>query len=80
MKIVNKNFVVQDFVRKRKRTLPYNVYITHYVLDCSYIPSSRSLILWISVFSITSPSADFGLLRESSEMIVSFAKIPELPG
>ena len=46
--------------------------------------------LWLSVFSITSPSADFGrlrtpsedvgLLRESSEMIVSSSKIPALPG
>ena len=44
------------------------------------IPSSRSLILWISVFSITSPLADFGLLRESSEMIMSSSKIPALPG
>ena len=25
-------------------------------------------------------SEDFGLLRESSEMIVSFSKIPALPG
>ena len=31
------------------------------------IPSSRSLILWISVFSITSPSADFGRLRKTSD-------------
>ena len=31
------------------------------------IPSSWSLILWISVFSITSPSADFGRLRKSSD-------------
>ena len=31
------------------------------------IPSSRSLILWISVFSITSPSADFGRLRRNSD-------------
>ena len=45
MKIVNKNFVVQDFVRKRKRTLPYNVYITHYVLDCSYIVAYSEIII-----------------------------------
>ena len=32
------------------------------------IPSSRSLILWISVFSITSTSADFGRLRKTSEI------------
>ena len=32
------------------------------------IPSSRSLILWISVFSITSPSADFGCLRKTSDV------------
>ena len=32
------------------------------------IPSSRSLILWISVFSITSPSADFGRLRKTSDV------------
>ena len=32
------------------------------------IPSSRSLILWISVFSITSPSADFGRLRQTSDV------------
>ena len=32
------------------------------------IPSSRSLILWISVFSITSPSADFGRLRKTSDI------------
>ena len=32
------------------------------------IPSSRSLILWISVFSITSPSADFGRLRKTSDL------------
>ena len=31
------------------------------------IPSSRSLILWISVFSITSPSADFRRLRKTSD-------------
>ena len=31
------------------------------------IPSSRSLILWIGVFSITSPSADFGRLRKTSD-------------
>ena len=31
------------------------------------IPSSQSLILWISVFSITSPSADFGRLRKTSD-------------
>ena len=31
------------------------------------IPSSRSLILWISIFSITSPSADFGRLRKTSD-------------
>ena len=31
------------------------------------ILSSRSLILWISVFSITSPSADFGRLRKTSD-------------
>ena len=31
------------------------------------IPSSLSLILWISVFSITSPSADFGRLRKTSD-------------
>ena len=45
MKIVNNNFVVQDFVRKRKRTLPYNVYITHYVLDCSYIVAYSEIII-----------------------------------
>ena len=45
MKIVNKNFVVQDFVRKRKRTLPYNVYTTHYVLDCSYIVAYSEIII-----------------------------------
>ena len=45
MKIVNKNFVVQDFVRKRKRTLPYNVYITHYVLDCKFKILADSKIL-----------------------------------
>ena len=32
------------------------------------IPYSRSLILWISVFSITSPSADFGRLRKTSDI------------
>ena len=32
------------------------------------IPSSRSLILWISVFSITSSSADFGRLRQTSDV------------
>ena len=31
------------------------------------IPSSRSLILWISVFSMTSPSAVFGHLRKTSD-------------
>ena len=31
------------------------------------IPSSRSLTFWISVFSITSPSADFGRLRKTSD-------------
>ena len=31
------------------------------------IPSSQSLILWISVFSITLPSADFGRLRKTSD-------------
>ena len=45
MKIVNNNFVVQDFVRKRKRTLPYNVYTTHYVLDCSYIVAYSEIII-----------------------------------
>ena len=45
MNIVNNNFVVQDFVRKRKRTLPYNVYITHYVLDCSYIVAYSEIII-----------------------------------
>ena len=45
MKIVNNNFVVQDFVRKGKRTLPYNVYITHYVLDCSYIVAYSEVII-----------------------------------
>ena len=45
MKIVNNNFVVQDFVRKRKRTLPYHVYITHYVLDCSYIVAYSEIII-----------------------------------
>ena len=45
MKIVNNNFVVQDFVRRRKRTLPYNVYITHYVLDCSYIVAYSEIII-----------------------------------
>ena len=45
MKIVNNNFVVQDFVRKRKRTLPYNVYITHYVLDCSYVVAYSEIII-----------------------------------
>ena len=45
MKIVNNNFVVQDFVRKGKRTLPYNVYITHYVLDCSYIVAYSEIII-----------------------------------
>ena len=45
MKIVNNNFVVQDFVRKRKRTLPFNVYITHYVLDCSYIVAYSEIII-----------------------------------
>ena len=45
MKIVNNNFVVQDFVRKRKRTFPYNVYITHYVLDCSYIVAYSEIII-----------------------------------
>ena len=45
MKIVNNNFVVQDFVRKRKRTLPYNVYITHYVLECSYIVAYSEIII-----------------------------------
>ena len=44
MKIVNKNFVVQDFVRKRKGTLPYNVHITH-VLDCSYIVAYSEIII-----------------------------------
>ena len=32
------------------------------------IPYSRSPILWISVFSITSPSADFGRLRKTSDI------------
>ena len=45
MKIVNNNFVVQDFVRKRKRTLPYNVYTTHYVLDYSYIVAYSEIII-----------------------------------
>ena len=45
MKIVNNNFVVQDFVRKRKRTLLYHVYITHYVLDCSYIVAYSEIII-----------------------------------
>ena len=45
MKIVNNNFVVQDFVRKRKRTLPYNVYIRHYVLDCSCIVAYSEIII-----------------------------------
>ena len=36
------------------------------------IPSSRSLILWISVFSITSPSADFGRLRKTSNFFGIF--------
>ena len=31
------------------------------------MPSSRSMILWISVFSVTSPSADFGRLRKTSD-------------
>ena len=31
------------------------------------IPSSQSLILWISVFSITSSSADFGALRKTAD-------------
>ena len=38
------------------------------------IPSSRSLILWISVFSITSPSADFGRLRKTSDFFGNLRK------
>ena len=38
------------------------------------IPSLRSLILWISVFSITSPSADFGHLRKTSEFFGNLRK------
>ena len=38
------------------------------------IPSSRSLILWKSVFSITSPSADFGRLRKSSDFFGNLRK------
>ena len=38
------------------------------------IPSSRSLILWISVFSITSPSGDFRRLRKTSEFFGNLRK------
>ena len=38
------------------------------------IPSSRSLILWISVFLITSPSADFGRLRKTSDVFGNLRK------
>ena len=38
------------------------------------IPSSRSLILWISVFSITSPSADFGRLQKTSDFFRNLQK------
>ena len=38
------------------------------------IPSSRSLILWISVFSITSPSADFRRLRKTSDFFGNLRK------
>ena len=38
------------------------------------ILSSRSLILWISVFSITSPSADLGRLRQTSDFFGNLQK------
>ena len=38
------------------------------------IPSSRSLILWISVFSIISPSADFGRLQKTSDFFGNLRK------
>ena len=44
------------------------------------IPSSRSLILWISIFSITSPSADFGRLRKTSDFFRRLRKSSEMFG
>ena len=42
--------------------------------------SSRSLILWISVFSITSPSADFGRLQKTSDFFGRLRNSSEMFG